>query len=353
MNLFWPVYKRIETDVINLSYNILFDDAQLNVYSLAISDLLLKCAVEIEAISKDLFISLGGVECPIDQRTNSPRDLYFDTDCIDLLVQRWSIDKKKLYISNSDMFFSPEKSVLNPLHKSNKRGSSGSKWKRAYQAIKHNRTISIKMATIENLMNALGALYILNLYYADESFWLETPIQGRREFKLETEVFTPFVCNATINFKMSSEMGDRQNDEYKNPTIEESVYVKKITDQAFKEIHQLFCENQLRSILMIKNSIIYKKCIQEHPEAQNKSLSEVSKDLGIDIRKLEQQDGRIYRAIQLIKNQEVVLCKQSKIYDEHSFSEYMESLEGKPLPEEFKRIVESDNIILPMKEGSL
>ena len=101
-------------------------------------------------------------------------------------------------------------------------------------------------------------MYILNLYYSDESFWLETPIQNRREFRLDSDIFTPFVCNATINFVMSSDMGDSRNEKYINPTIEESVYVKKVTDREFKNVHTLFCENQLRNILMIKNSEVYK-----------------------------------------------------------------------------------------------
>ena len=348
MNLFLPVYKRIEADVINLSYNILFDDSQWNVYSLAISDLLLKCAVEIEAISKALYLSLGGVENPIDEYTGNPRDLYFDTDCIELLVQMWHIDQKKVQITNPNMYFSSSKSVLTPLHKSNKRGSSGSKWKRAYQAVKHNRSESIKMATVENLMNALGALYILNLYYSNESFWLEKPIQNRREFKIDSEIFTPFTCNATIDFAMSSNMGDSRNEKYTKPSIEESIYVKKITDKSFKDVHTLFCENQLRNILMIKNSKVYKDYIAEHPEAEEQNLGDVARKIGIDVHELEKQDGRLYRAFQLIKNQEVILVKDLRIYKECTFAEYMQEMEGKPLSAEFQNIVDADNVVVPM-----
>ena len=349
MNLFLPVYKRIESDVISLSYNIHFADEQLSVYSLAISDLILKCSVEIEALAKELYLSLDGIDNRIDDRVKS-RDLYFDTVCMDLLVQKWNIDQKKVQITNSNMYFSPKKSVLTPLHKSHKRGTSGSKWKQAYQAVKHNRSKSIKMATVENLMNALAGLYILNLYYSDESFWLETPIQNRREFMIDSKIFTPYVCNANLNFAVGSDMGDSINTKYENPTIEESIYVKKVTDRSFDEIHTLFCENRLRNILMIKNSRVYKDYIAEHPDAAKEKVANVANNIGIDMHALEKQDGRISRALNLIKNQEAVLVKGTRIYKDYSFDNYMHGMDGKPLPAELQDIVDAENTAVPMRK---
>ena len=174
------VYQRIENEVISLINSIFFDDKQKDVYSLAIGDIIIRCVVDIEAISKELYIQLGGNPNPIDSKTGEKRDLYFDTDCIQLLVEKWSLNKKKIQISHPNMFFSNP--ILTPLHKANKRGSSGCKWKQAYQAFKHNRTQNLKQATIWNMLNALGALYVLNLYYSDESFWFDVPIEKRRKY---------------------------------------------------------------------------------------------------------------------------------------------------------------------------
>ena len=163
-------------------------------------------------ISKDLYKQLGGNMKPVDSVTGKNRDLYFDTDCIAKLVNEWDIDKKQLQISNPNMFFEGKKAILTPLHKSHKRGTSGSKWKRAYQSLKHNRSEFIKCASIENLLNALGALYILNVYYSNESFWMETPVEGRREYTVDSEVFTPFVCDAShilIDIDMTEDMMNR------------------------------------------------------------------------------------------------------------------------------------------------
>ncbi len=94
------------------------------------------------------------------------------------------------------MYFCNTKSILVPLHKAHKRGISASKWQQAYQSIKHYRSKSVGVATIENFLNALGALYVLNLYYANESFWLGTPIEGRRNYTVDSRLFTPILIEA-------------------------------------------------------------------------------------------------------------------------------------------------------------
>ena len=86
MNMFMPVYKQLEREVISLTNSILFNDFQKNVYSIALGNLLLRCVVEIEAISKELYCRLGGNPNPVDTETveagkaGKERNLYFDTD---------------------------------------------------------------------------------------------------------------------------------------------------------------------------------------------------------------------------------------------------------------------------------
>lgn len=57
-NLYWPIYKKIEKEIVELSNHIHFDDNQLSVYSVKIVELLIRCVVEIEAISKDLYLKM-------------------------------------------------------------------------------------------------------------------------------------------------------------------------------------------------------------------------------------------------------------------------------------------------------
>lgn len=168
INLYWAVYKNLERETLELSNQIHFDDAQLNIYSIKIADLLIRCSVEIEAISKDLYDRLGGP--PAANET----DLYFDTDCLQLLENKWLLSKKRLILSAANFYFESENNrIISPLAKAYRRGTSGSKWKQAYQAVKHNRVKNLKYGNIKNLLHALGALFMLNIYYKDEVFSLE------------------------------------------------------------------------------------------------------------------------------------------------------------------------------------
>ena len=48
-NSYWPVYKNLEDEMLEVAKYNQFDDDQLDVYSMKIADLLVRCAVEIES----------------------------------------------------------------------------------------------------------------------------------------------------------------------------------------------------------------------------------------------------------------------------------------------------------------
>lgn len=165
-NLFWPVFKNIEKEIISLSNDIHFDDKQLSIYSVKIAELLLRCVVEVEAISKAMYLSNGGTK-------TDGKDLFFDTDCIALLETNWLLSKKQVIVSSANFYFqSDENKILYPLHKAHKRGTSGADWARAYQAVKHNRVENLDKANLKHLIRAAAALFLLNLYYRDDVFEL-------------------------------------------------------------------------------------------------------------------------------------------------------------------------------------
>lgn len=93
MNLYWPMYKNLESELLELSNYIHFSDDQESVYSPHISDLLIRTASEIEAIAKELYQHTGGNMNPDDGNGNT-RTLYFDSDCIQHLDLQWKITKK-------------------------------------------------------------------------------------------------------------------------------------------------------------------------------------------------------------------------------------------------------------------
>lgn len=323
MNLYWPTYKKIESEVEMLTGSIMFSDDQLSVYSMDIATLIIRCAIEIEAIAKELYLKLEGVEHPVDAEGKA-RDLYFDTDCMQLLVDRWCLDRKEIIIHSSNMYFSASKRVLLPLEKANERGKG--KWKKAYQAIKHNRSQSMKMATVENLLNALGALYILNLYFKDESFWYESPIKDRREYNAvrDSIVFSPQICDAT-HISMGCDMGDSKNDEIKNLPLENAIYIIKFREDAFRSIHQAMCGDNLKAVLDIRKSPQYLEYIEQHPDEKDKGISYVTSKIGADISRyfFHGEFARTFAQVQ--KHQEVILNKHHSIYPELRYSEYISS----------------------------
>ncbi|MBR0456934.1 MAG: hypothetical protein IJJ01_09725 [Firmicutes bacterium] len=277
MNLYWPVYKNLETEVLQLADSIHFCDGQLRVYSIHIADLIVRCAVEIEAISKDLYERLGGEMEPKDEDGND-RDLYFDTDCLQLINNTWKLDKKELTISCATMYFEKAENVkLIPLHKSHKRGDKGSRWKRAYMALKHDRYGSLNKGTVENLLNALGSLYILNIYYADDSFDAGIIGYGALNFtsQYESKVFTPDGVGAYNLHFCREEADDTCIVWDKDDNLESAVYIGKYSDDDFKKRHFDWCVDQKWNRKRFDQSEDVKQYLIQHPEDRNKEIKDV------------------------------------------------------------------------------
>jgi hypothetical protein len=245
-NLYWPIYKNIEKEVLELSNLIHFDDEQISVYSVKITELLIRCSVEIESISKDLYIAEGG-EIPQN------RDLYFDTDCLQTLEDKWLLSKKVLILSSSTFHYQEENNkVLTPLYKSYKRGTSGSDWKKAYQAVKHERVTSLTKGNIGNLIRALGALLILNIYFKNDVFELE---------KDNKAISFPINCGSDLfSIKIHKWTGnDGQGAYVKAADFDECVYLAKWTNgteskmkQATEKMHSSNLEFALQHPKMVE-----------------------------------------------------------------------------------------------------
>ena len=144
-NFYWNVYRSLEREVIALAEVIHIDDQQVNIYSMKIADLLMRTASEVESISKELYRINGGPESP------TGKNLYFDSDCINFLNKKWSLDKKKVFLS-SPYFYLERKDFLEmtPLTDAGKKKTNP--WLNAYQAVKHDRANCLKEGSIKNLL---------------------------------------------------------------------------------------------------------------------------------------------------------------------------------------------------------
>lgn len=234
MNLYWSVYKNLEKELLVLSNQIHFDDHQLAVYSVKISELLIRCSVEIESIAKDLFLANGGT-------LPAERDLYFDTDCLDLLENLWSLSKKQVLVVAQNFYFADgDNQVLTPLKKANKRGTSGSDWKRAYQAVKHNRTHGLAKGNLKHLIRAMAALYLLNIYKKNDKYDLDDDSNASSfDERLGSEIFS-VKLHANSSIAVDGSYAKKED-------FDECAYFSKATDetaQAVRESMQKMQEKQ-------------------------------------------------------------------------------------------------------------
>ena len=158
--LYWQVFRNLEREFLALADTIFINDKQQEVYSMRIADLLIRTVIEIEALSKELYLLNGGDAEMADE------DMYFDTVCINHLNDLWNLSAKVVLVVSPNIYFEEEKNkVLQPLHNANKRGKCD--WKKAYQDVKHNRTKKLAKGNIKHLLHGLAALYLLNLYYKE------------------------------------------------------------------------------------------------------------------------------------------------------------------------------------------
>lgn len=81
-----------------------------------------------------------------------------------------------------------EKKILRPLKEAHKR--SGTYWEKAYQAVKHDRYESLKYGNVKALLNSLAALYLLNLYYRNDSWDIKYNELSKQDFSMGSSIFS-------------------------------------------------------------------------------------------------------------------------------------------------------------------
>lgn len=197
--LFWQTYRNLEKEVLDLSKYVSFTDNTtktnkngiknmenvhlLETYSPYIADLLVRCCVEIESISKELYFDNGG------SKQRGSNDIYFDTDCIDLIEQKWSVGNKIVIVSASNFDFKKNENIyLTPLKDANRR--SKTYWAKAYQAVKHDRYNSLYRGNIKALLLAMAALYLLNIYYRDNKLTIKYTDLNNVDLSFGSQIFT-------------------------------------------------------------------------------------------------------------------------------------------------------------------
>ena len=152
-NFYWTVYKNLEKELIELSNLIHIDDNQLTIYSVKIAELLLRTSVEIESISKTLYFQNGGTK---------PNDinLFFDTDCLDLLETKFQLSKKQVQVSAPNFYFSLPEQITKQLAESQitNQEEINEKIKSIVDEVKNDSVIQVARETGQILKDAIDNL---------------------------------------------------------------------------------------------------------------------------------------------------------------------------------------------------
>lgn len=244
-DIFWQTYLNLEKEVVEVSKFIFITDekivnkdgtvmtesctTQLMTFSPHIADLLVRCCVQIEAISKELYYELSG------EKKRGDNTIKFDEDCLKLIDIKWETHSKKVLVVAP--FFNltkEENTILRPLKDAHKR--QGTYWERCYQAVKHDRYACLCAGNVKALIHALAALFLLNIYFRKDSWHVIYKDLGKLDCSIGSSIFSIVPPVA----------GDIW---YGNqPKQGESPYVVSYQDEAYKRIENAQnAENKARA----------------------------------------------------------------------------------------------------------
>ena len=235
-DIFWQTYLNLEKEAIDSSKYIFFTDevninsngsvvtqscnSQLETFSPHIADLLVRCCVQIEAISKELYFDNGGT------KSRGDKNLYFDEDCLKLIDMKWQTHNKIVMIVAPFFNLTREENyILKPLKNAHKR--QGTYWEKAYQSVKHDRYLSLQKGNVKAFLHALAALYLLNLYYRNDTWVTKYQDISKIDYSLGSLIFM-------VKPPIAEQLW------YENkPTISESPYIVNYQDSEYQRIKEI------------------------------------------------------------------------------------------------------------------
>lgn len=231
--IYFQIYENLEREVIDLTSSIHFSDEQLNVYSIKIADLIVRCSVEIESISKEIY-----------RKENDMSEDISAGSAIKFLDELYDITNKKIKIYSRYFHLSKDKMELKPFKYTKK---SKEDYYTTYNCIKHDRNKNLRKANIDTLIRVLGALFILNIYFKDEVIHLEKERQDSSFDKSGgSKIFNFYVAPCEDVMDLDSE---------KNINKEECIYeiIKKVHENLAFKINYIDLDDENRTISIVNS----------------------------------------------------------------------------------------------------
>ncbi len=151
-----------------------------------------------------------------------------------LIDKTWNAGKKVVNVVSPIFYLTKEDSkVLRPLKNSGKR--QGTYWGRAYQAVKHDRYESMPNGNIKALLGAMAALYLLNIYYRNDSWLTKNSDINSQNWSMGSTVFS-VLPPITQELWMDK------------PIFSESPFVASYTNESYSKIKKI----QMRRLGLLK-----------------------------------------------------------------------------------------------------
>lgn len=191
-----------------------------------------------------------------DQNIEKKQYPSFDFCCLQSLDQKWHLTLKEISVTGVNFYFSDKFQSFAPLaNVYSDDDTLKCQWKEAYDKLKHNNRACIKRATIGNLISALGALFVLNLYYRDLNcddykFYLNGDLFDSR---VGSEIFSVNCCSALYLY-YSTEMGDDSIQGLSQDSLNKSIYIKRFDSEAMRFFHRNECLDSVQTWINITKS---------------------------------------------------------------------------------------------------
>ena len=255
----------VEDDFLRIIRNIHVNDEQLNVYSITLADVILRSAVYIESISKELYEKVTGQQ--LDDK--GKKKIKFDADCLKRINDEWKLEYKEIYIISQNLFLTDEKRLLSPLQNAHKTvAQGGAVWNDAYQALKHDQIANIKKATIENTLSILGALYILCIYYSlvdseNQKLSLFDARCGSKLFSARTK--TAVFRGLGWSFKSGYQLNLTDDD------LKKTIFLIKLPDNEIKKMFDSYKESYIYSYV----NCLINKDIQQYIKTHSDEIRNI------------------------------------------------------------------------------
>ena len=150
-HIHWNYFLALENDLEVVAKYIEFIEANFETYSIELAHLLLASASEVDVVMKELCVLL------------SPGTSASQINQYKKLINNYSPDliKEPVYIDRYGLSLTPW---------SDWNGDKNPLWWRSYNSVKHERHNHFTDANLKNVLNALGALLIVNFYYYKAEF---------------------------------------------------------------------------------------------------------------------------------------------------------------------------------------